>query len=69
MYNVFSLICLLEYVGFSNPEQKLTLGHSVIFSCVNQKENIQEFSLWFNGFSSISAVSGRRFNPWPGTVD
>ena len=28
----------------------------------------QEFLLWHDGIAVISAVSGHKFHPWPGTV-
>ena len=34
-----------------------------------RRTSSKEFLLWHNGISSISAVPGCRFNPWPHTVD
>ena len=49
----------------------LKCGQFVATTChkLALKHNLQESLLWHNGIGGVSAVPGRRFNPWPCTVD
>ena len=54
---------ILRYV-----QNDLQNTHCSIFFGGCAEDWKQEFPLWHNRIGGISGASGRRFDPWPGTV-